>query len=110
MTRVIKQTVVTILFIALLTFTAVKGDAWDRFLTWMSGQPRELTPLTPEESLKRYGFYLRDGAKAAGIDFVHQVPTQMDAQLAHIMPLIVSMGAGVSVVDFDRDGLLDIYV
>src|SRR5262249_30911228 len=27
-----------------------------------------------------------------------------------IMPLIASMGAGVSVVDFDKDGLLDIYL
>src|SRR5438132_8044354 len=55
-----------------------------------------------EESLRRYGFHLREVSKEAGIDFTHQVPT-LDAKLEHIMPIIASMGAGVSIVDFDRD-------
>jgi len=65
--------------------------------------------VSEEEALKRYGFCLREGAKEAGIDFTHQAPT-LDAKLDHIMPIIASMGAAVSIVDFDRDGLLDIYV
>ena len=73
---------------------------------------RDVDPTTLEEkeSLKRYGFYLRESAKKSGIDFTHESPTKMDAKLSHIMPIIASMGASVSVVDFDRDGWLDIYV
>ena len=57
----------------------------------------------------RYGFHFQEVAKAAHIDFTHQAPT-FDPQLDHIMPEVASMGAAVSIVDFDRDGLLDIYV
>jgi enediyne biosynthesis protein E4 len=34
----------------------------------------------------------------------------LDPQLANIMPQVASMGASVSIVDFDRDGWPDIYV
>ncbi len=61
------------------------------------------------QALSRYGFYLRESAKASGIDFVHQAPT-LDVKLSHIMEQVASMGAAVSVVDFDRDGWEDIYV
>lgn len=64
---------------------------------------KTLDPLT------RYGFRLTESAKQAGIDFVHQAPT-LDPRLAHIMPEVASMGAAVSVVDFDRDGYSDLYV
>ncbi len=57
----------------------------------------------------RYGFRLVESAKAAGLDFVHEAPT-LDPQLAHIMPQVASMGAAVSVVDFDADGRSDLYV
>ncbi len=57
----------------------------------------------------QYGFHLEEVSKASGIDFVHQAPT-LDPKLNHIMPQIASMGAGVSVVDFDRDGWQDLYV
>jgi hypothetical protein len=67
------------------------------------------TSLEGNEALNRYGCYLRDVTHEAGIDFVHQAPT-LDPKLEHIMPIIASMGASVSVVDFDRDGLFDIYV
>ena len=40
---------------------------------------------------------------------MHDAPT-LDAKLAHIMPQVASMGAAVSVVDVDRDGLADLYV
>jgi hypothetical protein len=60
-------------------------------------------------SLARYGFSLEDVSRAAGIDFVHQAPV-LDSKLAAIMPEVASMGAAVSIVDFDRDGWPDIYV
>jgi hypothetical protein len=41
--------------------------------------------------------------------FVHQAPV-LDSKLAAIMPEVTSMGASVSIVDFDRDGWPDIYV
>ncbi len=60
-------------------------------------------------ALTQYGFRLTESARAAGLDFVHGAPT-LDPRLAHIMPQVASMGAAVSVVDVDRDGLPDLYV
>lgn len=57
----------------------------------------------------RFGFRLTESAKAIGIDFTHQGPT-FDARLEHIMPQVASTGAAVAVVDFDKDGWLDLYV
>jgi len=62
-----------------------------------------------DEATARYGFRLDEVAAEAGIDFVHQAPI-FDAQLDHIMPQVASMGASVSIVDFDRDGWQDLYV
>jgi hypothetical protein len=64
--------------------------------------------IPPEEALRRYGFYLTQTNRECGIDFQHELPT-LDGKLAHIMPVVAGMGAGVSVVDFNRDGLLDLY-
>jgi enediyne biosynthesis protein E4 len=60
-------------------------------------------------ALNRYGFYLEEVAQTSLATFSHQAPT-LDKQLDHIMPQVASMGAGVSIVDFDRDGWSDIYV
>jgi len=60
-------------------------------------------------ALTRHGFYLEDVSRAAGIDFVHRAP-RVDSKLDPIMPQVASMGAAVSIVDFDRDGWPDIYV
>src|SRR5436309_3507123 len=65
--------------------------------------------ISRKEALRRYGFYLTESSAACGIDFRHESPT-LDPKLAHIMPIVAGMGAGASVVDFDRDGLPDIYV
>jgi hypothetical protein len=66
--------------------------------------------LPPRDTvMARYGLYFQEVARAAGIDFTHQAPT-LDARLVHIMPQVASMGAAVSIVDFDRDGWQDIYV
>src|SRR5579862_5433512 len=61
------------------------------------------------DSVARYGFHLQEVAHASGIDFVHQAP-KLDPKLERIMPQVASMGAAVSIVDFDRDGWPDIYV
>jgi hypothetical protein len=60
-------------------------------------------------ALARYGFSLQEVAHASGIDFVHQAPT-LDSKLDGIMPEVSSMGASVSIVDYNRDGWPDIYV
>ena len=57
----------------------------------------------------RYGFRLKESARAMGVDFTHQAPT-FDARLDHIMPQVAAMGASVTVADFDRDGWQDFYV
>ncbi len=67
------------------------------------------TALGASDSIARHGFYLEEVAEKAGIHFVHQAP-ELDPKLAQIMPQVASMGASVSVVDFDRDGWPDIYV
>ncbi len=60
-------------------------------------------------ALARHGFYLEEVSHAAGINFIHQAPV-LDPKLDPIMPEVASLGAGVSIVDFDRDGWPDIYV
>ena len=65
--------------------------------------------MTEQSVLSRYGFRFEESSKKSGIDFRHTSP-QLDAKLEHIMPQVASMGAAVSVVDFDRDGWPDIYV
>jgi enediyne biosynthesis protein E4 len=65
--------------------------------------------MDTQSALARYGFYLDEVSKTAGVNFVHQAPT-LDHRLDHIMPQVASMGAGVSIADFDRDGWADIYV
>ncbi|MBX3280287.1 MAG: CRTAC1 family protein [Acidobacteria bacterium] len=95
-----KQILITIFFAGLLaTPWAIK-----RF-----SSSREAPPSDASIVLARYGFFLEEASKAAGIDFTHTAP-RLDAKLDHIMEQVASMGAAVSVVDFDRDGLQDIYV
>jgi hypothetical protein len=65
--------------------------------------------LDAASALSRHGLYFEEVAKASGIDFIHQAPT-LDHKLDHIMPQVASMGAGASIVDFDRDGWQDIYL
>jgi enediyne biosynthesis protein E4 len=55
------------------------------------------------------GFRFTEVANAVGIDFKHRAPT-LDPKLAPIMPEVASLGASVSIVDFDRDGWPDIYL
>src|ERR1051326_9117732 len=97
MPRLIKQITVSVFFVGLLGTAA-----------WFNLGPVEL-PFDRVTALKRYGFYFEDVAKQSGVNFTHEAPV-LDEKLDHIMPLVAAMGASVSVVDFDHDGWLDIYV
>ncbi len=59
-------------------------------------------------SLKKFGFYLEPINNSAGIDFRHLCP-MIDSKVKNIAPQIASMGASVSIVDYDKDGWEDIY-
>jgi hypothetical protein len=70
---------------------------------------REVGKVDSSSSLARYGFYLQEVSHDSKVQFTHQAPT-LDHRLDHIMPQVASMGAAVSVVDFNRDGWADLYV
>jgi hypothetical protein len=95
------RVVLAVIFVGLLTTP---------FLIRRFNQPRGgIAPSGDVNALTQYGFRLTESAKTAGLEFVHEAPT-LDPKLAHIMPQVASMGAAVSVVDVDRDGLPDLYV
>src|SRR5262245_8010512 len=97
----IKQAILLAIFFSLLGVTFV--------LRQLSPDSASAHPVEHNEALARYGFYFKDVTEACGIDFKHRPPV-LDKRLRHIMPIIASMGAAVSVVDFDRDGWPDLYV
>lgn len=94
-----KRIILVILFLALLA-TPFVIKRFYRF---------DKSGIDKETSMKRYGFYFEEVSQASGVNFTHKSP-KLDAKLEHIMPQIASMGAGVSVADFDRDGWNDIYL
>ncbi len=97
----IARILVTIFFIGLLC------------VPWMvrhfSAAAKTAPSPDAQAALARYGFSLHEISHTAGIDFIHQAPT-LDSKLDSIMPEVASMGAAVSVVDYNRDGWPDIYV
>jgi enediyne biosynthesis protein E4 len=96
----IARVIVSILFLGLLLSPlALKRIA--------ARQAEDQSKIGAQTALARHGFSLQEVSKAAGITFVHQSPA-LDPKLAPIMPEVASMGASVSIVDFDRDGLSDI--
>jgi hypothetical protein len=99
----IARILVTLFFVGLLMTPAIMR----RYTSAHSGSSK--TTLDRQTALTRHGFYFEEVSHAAGIDFVHQAPT-LDPKLDKIMPEVASMGASVSIVDFDRDGWPDIYV
>src|SRR4029079_3626834 len=95
-----QRIILTIFFIGLLVTP---------FLIKRLSASKETTTANASTALSRYGLSFAEAAKSSGIDFTHVAP-KLDAKLDHIMPQIASMGAAVSVVDFDRDGWQDIYL
>ena len=100
MTPGAKRTVLTVCFVGLLLGPIV----YRRF-----ARRSDPVVLQQREAIDHYGFALTESAAASGIDFVHSRP-RVDGKLANIEPQIASMGASVSIVDFDHDGYADIYV
>jgi enediyne biosynthesis protein E4 len=74
-----------------------------------AGGTAEGPKIDAKTALARHGFYLQEVSRNAGVNFLHHAP-QLDPKLDSIMPEVASMGASVSIVDFDRDGWPDIYV
>ncbi len=72
-------------------------------------KPQLVESKIREQSLKKYGLTFEEVSLQSGVDFQHEAPV-LDKKLAPIMPQIASMGAGVAVCDFDRDGWDDFYV
>ena len=99
----IRRGVFSLVFVALLATPLVM-----RHLS-TSALPRASAQEAKAAALENYGFYFEEVAHQAGVDFVHHAPT-LDPKLAPIMPEVASMGASVSIVDFDNDGWPDIYV
>jgi hypothetical protein len=99
----VARIIVSIFFAGLLVTPAA--------MRWKSAKSTAAAGSTfdRQAALKRHGFYLEEVSHSAGIDFVHQAPT-LDPKLSGIMPEVASMGASVSIVDYDRDGWPDIYV
>lgn len=69
----------------------------------------ETGSVARSDALERYGFHFEEVANISGVDFVHSSP-KLDPKIGHILPIIASMGAGVSITDFNRDGWNDIYL
>jgi enediyne biosynthesis protein E4 len=90
-----------------LFFAALLAVPW--FVRHFSAPAKTGANPNAQAALARYGFSLQEVAHAAGIDFVHEAPT-LDSKLDGIMPEVASMGASVSIVDYNRDGWPDIYV
>lgn len=95
--------ILTVVFVGLLASAAVLS----RSSAQRSGGA--VGPRDAQAAVTRHGFALTEVSKSMGIDFVHQAP-KLHSSLDHIMPQVASMGAGVSVVDYDRDGWNDLYV
>ncbi len=93
---------VTAFFIVLLILPAIiKKETLSR--------PATKTSNNSATALKFFGFYLEEASRQAGIDFTHQSP-ELDPRLNHILPQIASMGASISICDFDQDGWNDLYL
>ncbi|HRP55123.1 CRTAC1 family protein [Agriterribacter sp.] len=92
---------VTAIFICLLAVTFIASRNNDFFSGKNSSRQKEAAE-------KAYGFYLEPVNKEAGISFRHIAP-EVDPKLNNIKRQIASMGAAVSICDFDNDGWNDIY-
>jgi hypothetical protein len=98
----VARVVVGFFFVALLAAPVVRKRI-------SAARDADRSKTDARTALSRHGFYLEEVSYAAGINFVHHAP-KLDSKLDSIMPEVASLGASVSIVDFDRDGWPDIYV
>ena len=79
-------------------------------LVGLSRKPAEPgLAMTRENVMDKFGFYLQDVTLQSGVNFIHH-STKLDPRIDPILPQIASLGASVSVCDFDHDGWNDFYV
>jgi len=100
-----KRTALTLCFAGLLAAPAI----YQRVAQTQSTVRPAASEPDRKLLLDRYGTWLEESAKEAGLDFLHTPPV-VDPQLQHIGPQVAAMGAAISVADFDRDGWSDLYV
>ncbi|HEX2393885.1 MAG TPA: CRTAC1 family protein [Bacteroidales bacterium] len=94
----------------IVTFIFIAALASPFFIQQFSSGRYTLEPqFDTTSALNRFGFYLNEVSERSGISFVHHA-AYLDPLIDPIMPQISSMGASVSVCDFDNDGWNDIYV
>lgn len=93
--------------LVVIFFAALLATPW--MVRHFSAPAKTGTAPDAQAAMARYGFSLQEVAHASGINFVHQAPT-LNSKLDGIMPEVASMGASVSIVDYNRDGWPDIYV
>ncbi|MBS1746538.1 MAG: CRTAC1 family protein [Bacteroidetes bacterium] len=102
MKRSVARLVAIVIFIGLLIVTYLLSRNESAASDYFAGGHQK------ETALKKYGFYLEPVNKSAGITFTHQCQ-ELDPKLENIKMQIASMGASVSICDFDNDGWNDIY-
>ena len=98
----IARIVLVIIFVALIATPVLLRRLAAR-------RERSLATADAQSAINRYGVHFEEVSRSAGVNFTHSAPT-LDHKLDHIMPQVASMGAAISVVDFDRDGWPDLYV
>ena len=86
--RTIRRAIVALPFIGALGFAAEKNRQ----------------PASADPDVAHPGFTLTDATAAAGIHFVHRRPS-FDPRISNIGAHVAAVGAGVSVSDFDGDGV-----
>jgi hypothetical protein len=101
----VTRVVLVLFFVGLLLTPTVLR----RFQSTSTRTSQIASPGAASSDLNSYGFRLEEVSKQSGVDFTHRAP-KLDAKLDHIMPQVASMGAGVAVSDFDRDGWNDFYI
>ncbi|WP_234572109.1 CRTAC1 family protein [Rhodohalobacter sp. 614A] len=97
----VKKSVVILIFLILVSIP-FGMKKYDEFVNSEKFENRQ-------EIIDRYGFFLEDVTDEIEVDFVHKRPI-VDEKLDHIAPQIASMGASVSVTDFNNDGYQDFYL
>jgi hypothetical protein len=98
----IRKSVLFIVFAGMLTlpvYLEKRSDAMNH----------DVAAIDTLASLRKFGFYLETFSDPSNTRFTH-LPPRLDPLFEPILSQIASMGASVSVTDFDSDGWNDFYV